>query len=279
MSVEVLKRDERTLIAECEEIYSKKIKRQAESIIFGFWEIGAKFIQYEAEGWIERGYGESTVKRVAEELNIYWTQLYAAKNFAERCPTEQDVRDLMSQMKEKGISANWSNIRTKVLPKNAGLQKEEKHQQLMAEGERHASKAEEVITQLTEEINRGNVTEENREEVESVRAHLKHALQDANKALQAFPKPQREANRDYLDWIKEQPEWMCILTGDLEADPHHIHTVGAGGSDALVVPLSREMHDDAHKGSFWTGHNLRMLAEWFYSKHEIDKRWLQEQKQ
>jgi hypothetical protein len=276
MTQTVRTRDEKTLIVECREIYDTRIKPQTEEVIFGYWEIGGKFIQYEAEGWIERKRGEATIVNVAESINVYYTMLYAAKNFAERYPTEQDVRDLLFSMNQKGISPTWSAIRTKVLPKNAGLKKEEHHQQLMSEGERAAAKVEEVVTQLTAELERGNVSNGDREEVESVRAQLRGTMISAEKALQAFPKPQRESDKDYLKWIKTQPEWACVVTGDLDADPHHVQTVGSGGSDALVVPLAREEHDKAHHGSYWTGRNLINLCSWFYNKHEIDRRWLEE---
>lgn len=273
--LEIKTKDEKSLIAECREIYESKIKHQSEDIVLGFWEIGKRFIQYEAEGWIQRKHGEATVTRVAESLNIYYTQLYAAKNFAERYPTELEVRELFFDLKQKGITPTWTSIRSKVLPKNAGLKKEEKQQFLMAEGEKAAAKVEEIVTQLTEEITRGDVEEKDVEEIKSVQDSLRRTMVEAEKALQAFPKPQREKSRDYLDWIKTQPEWACIATGDIEADPHHVQTVGSGGSDAFVVPLSREEHTKAHLGDYWSGHKLIGLCKWFYNKSEIDKRWIQ----
>ena len=272
--VEVKSRDEETLIQECHAIYEKKIKPSAEEVIIGFWEIGCKYIQYEAEGWIVKGFGEGTVKKISEKLGIYWTQLYAAKNLAERFPTEQDLRELFFDMNERGLRVTWSSIRKNVLPKNAGMQSDSKNHELMAEGERAAAQVENVVTQITEEINRGNVPDEQMEEKVNVRSALRETLVDANKAMQEFPKPQRESNPDYIRWLKEQPEWACVVTGDLEADPHHVQSVGAGGSDVLVVPLSREFHTEVHSDpTFWNKHKL-VLCEWFYNKHKIDLRWM-----
>jgi hypothetical protein len=275
-NIPVMVKDEKSLIVECRDIYERKIKSQSEDIIFGFWEIGSRFIQYEAEGWIERKHGEATVTKVAENLGIYYTQLYAAKAFAGKYPTEQDVRELLFSMKEKGISATWTSIRTKVLPKNAGLKKEERQQQLMGEGEKAAAKVEQIITELTQEINRGEASDSQVEEMISVKETLQKTMIEADKALQAFPKPQRESDGDYISWIKKQPEWACIATGDTEADPHHVQTVGSGGSDIFIVPLSREEHTKAHHGDYWTGYKLINLCKWFYSKHEIDRRWIKE---
>jgi hypothetical protein len=270
---EIKSKDENTLVQECHEIYQRRIKPSAEEVIIGFWEIGCKYIQYEAEGWIVRGFGEGTVKKIADKLGIYWTQLYAAKNMAERFPTEQDLRELFFDMNEKGIRVTWSSIRKNVLPKNAGMQSDSKNHELMAEGERAAAQVENVVTQITEEIHRGNVPDDQIEEMVGVRSALRETLTDAEKAMQEFPKPQREGDPDYIRWIKTQPEWACVITGDLEADPHHVQSVGSGGSDALVIPLSREFHTEVHSDpTFWNRHKL-VLCEWFYNKHQIDVRW------
>ena len=271
--LEVEVKDEHTLIQECHEIYVKRIKPSAEEVIIGFWEIGCKYIQYEAEGWIVRGFGEGTIKNIAERLDIYWTQLYAAITIAERYATEHDLRQLFSEMSERGLRVTWSSIRKNVLPKNVGMKSDSKNHELMAEGERAAAQVENVVTQITEEIHRGNVPEDQVEEMVNVRSKLRETLIDADQAMQEFPKPQRESDPDYLRWLKTQPEWACVVTGDLEADPHHVQSVGAGGSDVLVVPLTRDLHTEVHSDpTFWNRHKL-VLCEWFYNKPKIDLRW------
>ena len=58
-----------------------------------------------------------------------------------------------------------------------------------------------------------------------------------------FPKPTRLRDEKYLDWIRAQPCAVCLKYG---AEPHHMQTRGAGGSDHLVVPLCRLHHTMIH---------------------------------
>jgi hypothetical protein len=51
--------------------------------------------------------------------------------------------------------------------------------------------------------------------------------------------------KEYLDFIRQNP---CIVCGR-RAEPHHMKTRGAGGSDFLAVPLCREHHTEIGHGT------------------------------
>lgn len=59
----------------------------------------------------------------------------------------------------------------------------------------------------------------------------------------------RWRNRNYLDWVKEQP---CVLCGAPADDPHHLkgigHMSGAGltAPDWAVIPVCRGCHNRFH---------------------------------
>jgi hypothetical protein len=59
-----------------------------------------------------------------------------------------------------------------------------------------------------------------------------------------FSKPKRYVNDDYREFIKNQP---CCISETLNVDPHHIKSVGSGGSDLTMIPLSHELHAECHK--------------------------------
>lgn len=74
----------------------------------------------------------------------------------------------------------------------------------------------------------------------------------------AFPKPVRQTDEDYLDYIRSLP---CIVCGaSPPSDPNHIQTVGAGGSDYGTLPMCRRCHDEFHR---------TFLYE-FEAKHQIN---------
>ena len=53
-------------------------------------------------------------------------------------------------------------------------------------------------------------------------------------------------DRGHLDFIKKQP---CIICGTTQGiDPHHVTSVGAGGTDKQdnVIPLCRKHHSWIH---------------------------------
>lgn len=56
-------------------------------------------------------------------------------------------------------------------------------------------------------------------------------------------------SKKYTDWVRSQPS---ALSGMSPCDPHHIKGHGYGGSvkasDILTMPLTREEHDDLHRG-------------------------------
>ena len=81
-----------------------------------------------------------------------------------------------------------------------------------------------------------------------------------------FDKPKRYENKVYVEYIKQQPccvTGMMIMnqdTGNIESDPHHTKSKGAGGSDLSCVPLLHELHQECHS----IGQNT------FQEKYNID---------
>jgi len=279
-TVEVKRRDEKTLIAECRDIYERKICVPSYAVIRGYWEIGAKIIQYEAEGWVIRERGSSRIKRIAESLGVYYTSLYAAIKLAERFPTDNDLKRLLAEIAQRGIEPSWNFVRNNVLPKNAGMTREDATHELLSAGERAAQRVEKVV----EEIARmeEEAPEAEREILINVREQLRLTLAEASSAM-AAPKKQREASKAYLEWIHEQPEFICIATGTPvteggpKIDAAHVKTIGAGGSDMLVFPLLHEMHMELHRKPDWWGRYKVELAEWFYRLPRLHARFFAEQ--
>jgi len=65
----------------------------------------------------------------------------------------------------------------------------------------------------------------------------------------SFFKDSPYRNKEYLDWVKEQP---CVITGLPADDPHHVIGVGEGGTatkacDLLCFPVIREEHGKFHR--------------------------------
>ena len=79
-------------------------------------------------------------------------------------------------------------------------------------------------------------------------------------------KPVRYKNEAYKEYIKQQPccvTGMMIVnqdTGNIESDPHHTISKGAGGSDLSCVPLLHELHQECHS----------IGQETFQKKYDID---------
>ena len=79
-------------------------------------------------------------------------------------------------------------------------------------------------------------------------------------------KPKRYGNKAYIEYIKQQPccvTSMMIInqdTGNVESDPHHTKSKGAGGSDLSCVPLLHELHQECHA----------IGQETFQEKYNID---------
>lgn len=62
-------------------------------------------------------------------------------------------------------------------------------------------------------------------------------------------KQRRYVDEKYKAWVRTQP---CLVHGSRcqqqpERDPHHLISVGSGGSDRSCVPLCREVHTRVHK--------------------------------
>jgi hypothetical protein len=77
------------------------------------------------------------------------------------------------------------------------------------------------------------------------------------RSVLAFPKPVREEDEDYLRFIRRQG---CVLHNQIQAEAHHVKTVGAGGSDYRTVPLCRSHHVQVH----------RFGREWFEAKYQVN---------
>ena len=80
-----------------------------------------------------------------------------------------------------------------------------------------------------------------------------------------LPKTRRERDAEYVRWVKDQPEWRCLLTGRRHAVACHLTSVGAGGSDYWVFPLIQELHNESHQQPGFFYRHRRPLAEWFYN--------------
>jgi len=88
-----------------------------------------------------------------------------------------------------------------------------------------------------------------------------------------LPKTVREQDPKYLRWIRQQPEWKCLITGKPEAVACHLRSVGAGGSDYWVFPLIQSLHDESHRRpGFFCKHRVA-LAEWFYELPKLQARF------
>jgi len=280
-TTEVKRRDEKALIAECRDIYTRKICVPSYAVIRGYWEIGAKIIQYEAEGWVTREHGSGRIKRIAEGLGVYYTSLYAAIKLAERFPTKKDIESLLKDIEQRGIEPSWSFVRNNVLPKNAGMTHEDATHELLSAGERAAQQVERVVEEIAKLEK--SAPEEEREMLTNVREQLSITLAEASSAMIA-PKKRREASKDYLKWIHEQPEFVCIATGSPvtsegpKIDAAHVATVGSGGSDMLVFPLRHDIHiGELHQDPTWWGKYKVELAEWFYRLPRLHARFFSEQ--
>ena len=265
----VEKKNEKSLIVECQSIFAKQVREPSLQVIQGYWEIGSKFIEYEAEGWIERKRGDETVKRVAEGLHIPFTSMYAAITFATRFPLKKDLKQLVSDIREHGHDPSWNHVRYNVLPKNAGLSEEDKANELMSEGERAAQRVEDVVQELRDMDG---------EEADGVREALQSSLQESVTQLVKPKGRKRARDANFLKWIHEQPEFVCIVTGSKEdLDACHVRTRGAGGSDYWVFPLKHEIHMEQHKDSSFWGRYKQEVVEWFYNLSVLHQRYFAEQ--
>ena len=88
-----------------------------------------------------------------------------------------------------------------------------------------------------------------------------------------FPKKKRYESPEYMAFIRTK---CCLVCDSGETVPHHVVSVGAGGSDLLTIPLCADHHnlrgDSVHrlgKTTFPEKHGLnidaemvRLLTEW-----------------
>ncbi len=88
-----------------------------------------------------------------------------------------------------------------------------------------------------------------------------------------LPKSPRESDSRYLKWIKQQPEWRCLVTGLADAVACHLRSVGAGGSDYWVFPLIQPLHDESHRRPEFFCKHRKAIAEWFYVLPQLHARY------
>jgi hypothetical protein len=62
--------------------------------------------------------------------------------------------------------------------------------------------------------------------------------------MSANPKPERERDRAFLEFVHEQ---SCAVCYTEPVDAHHLKTKASGGSDLTCVPLCRAHHDFWHR--------------------------------
>lgn len=67
-------------------------------------------------------------------------------------------------------------------------------------------------------------------------------------SLRPMPKPKRIKCPKFLEFIRWQPCAVCKRPAsyDCKNQPHHLHTVGSGGSDFSAVPLCAVCHTRWH---------------------------------
>lgn len=91
-----------------------------------------------------------------------------------------------------------------------------------------------------------------------------------------IPKPKREIDKEYQDYIKRQP---CLINlascvGDIVC--HHTVTRGAFGSDFLTIPLCAQHHHEVHfigKYLFQKKYNIRFEEEIEKLRGNYEKRF------
>jgi hypothetical protein len=84
-----------------------------------------------------------------------------------------------------------------------------------------------------------------------------------------FPKPTRERNPAYLQWLRGRrcAVWDCWV----RAEPHHTKTVGSGGSDETAIPLCRMHHSQCqHMGNKRFAARYGLDIEWTIAKCLIE---------
>jgi len=83
-------------------------------------------------------------------------------------------------------------------------------------------------------------------------------------------KPKRVVDWDYLADIKQQPS--CV--SGKKAEPHHLITVGAGGSDYCAVPLTRPEHNEIHRDGLKEFEKNHKINLWFVAWRCLES-WVQ----
>ena len=263
---------EETLAEECKEHWLT-VTQGLQSVAKGYWQIGKAFIAYEEQGIIKREHGQGTVDKIAGTLSISRSYLYAAINFAEAYPEWHTAHMMINDRVRQGLSAEWYYIRTQVLPKNTREPTIDRHHQIMNKVEKAAGNLEAMIGELTTVAQEDEAPVEELGNVIAAASQVTHQAQETLNAVKAHPKPQREKDTDYLDWLKQQSEWACIMTGDLEADACHLTSIGAGGSDLWCFPLTRELHSKSHQDIEFFYKHRQKIAEWFYLLPRLHERF------
>ena len=72
-----------------------------------------------------------------------------------------------------------------------------------------------------------------------------------DKSKLGLPEPERPRDKRYLQLVAEQPSHV---SGLMPCEPHHLKCMPKGrvkSSDYLVLPLTREEHDEVEKFTSW----------------------------
>jgi hypothetical protein len=86
-----------------------------------------------------------------------------------------------------------------------------------------------------------------------------------------FPKPIREQDAAYLDWIRSK---SCLVGVGCWGDvvPHHLETRGAGGSDYAALPVCVHHHAQIHALGERTSGD-KYVVDWWKEAWKLLKEW------
>ena len=86
----------------------------------------------------------------------------------------------------------------------------------------------------------------------------------------------RAVDPDYLEWIRQM---SCIVGYRCQGPvaPHHMETVGSGGSDHFTLPICSWHHAEIHMLGERTMSD-RYIVNWWYEVARLEKRWYMTEK-
>lgn len=97
--------------------------------------------------------------------------------------------------------------------------------------------------------------------------------------LYALVGHQREAEPLFLEWVRQQPEWRCVVHGGQQAQRCHLRSRGAAGSDRWVLPLCHDAHRASHDQPAWWYRHRVAVAEWFAFLPKLWERFERERRE